>query len=296
MGSNYTPRVNIGMPVYNGERFLEEAIDSMLNQSFKDFELIISDNASTDRTQEICRAYLARDRRIRYFQNQTNLGATANFNRVFELSSGEYFKLANADDLSAPDLLAKCVAVLDAHPEVVLCYPKTTIIDENGDMIRQYEDNLDLRISSATDRFRAARQRIGLVNVLQGLIRSNALRRTSLMGNFLASDVVLVVELTLYGQFYEIPQRLFFRRIHPQAASSITSLESKQEFIDPKLKGKPSLCSWRRHFGYLASIMQAPLTPTEKARLAYSVFRWAVTDRENLIKELSGAFSQIVPE
>src|SRR5437867_8743488 len=142
MGSNYTPRVNIGMPVYNGERFLEEAIDSMLNQSFKDFELIISDNASTDRTQEICRAYLARDRRIRYFQNQTNLGATANFNRVFELSSGEYFKLANADDLSAPDLLAKCVAVLDAHPEVVLCYPKTTIIDENGDMIRQYEDNL----------------------------------------------------------------------------------------------------------------------------------------------------------
>jgi glycosyltransferase involved in cell wall biosynthesis len=292
--TSHVPRVSIGMPVYNGECFLEEALDSVLAQSFEDFELIICDNASTDSTPDICRAYLARDRRVRYLRNHRNLGAVGNFNRVFGLASADYFKLANADDLSAPALVAQCVSVLDEHPEVVLCYPKTTLIDEKGEVTRLYEDGLDLRSSSAIDRFRLARQRIGLVNVLQGLVRSNTLRHVSPMRSYLGSDVVLVAELTLYGQFYEIPERLFFRRIHTQASSSITSLEEKQKFIAPQTNSRASLHLWSQQFGYLAAIRRSPLTPAEKVRLAYLVFRSVITIRKSLLRELSMTLAAVV--
>src|SRR5262245_11232182 len=81
------PRVSIGMPVYNADKFLPEALQSLVNQSFADFEIVISDNASTDRTEEICRSYAQRDQRIRYFRNTTNIGVFRNFNQVFHLSS-----------------------------------------------------------------------------------------------------------------------------------------------------------------------------------------------------------------
>ena len=92
------PRISIGMPVYNGEQFLAGALDSVLTQDFEDFELIISDNASEDGTQKICLDYAARDRRIRYYRNEMNIGGSRNHSRVFELSAAEYFKWAHYDD------------------------------------------------------------------------------------------------------------------------------------------------------------------------------------------------------
>src|SRR5919112_5909956 len=102
------PRVTIGLPVYNGERFLEQALDGLLAQTFTDFELIISDNASTDRTPEICQAYAARDSRIRYVRQPENIGAGPNHNILVPMARGEYFKWASHDDLYDPDLVAKC--------------------------------------------------------------------------------------------------------------------------------------------------------------------------------------------
>ena len=110
------PRVSIGIPVYNGGRFIKEAIDSILAQTFEDFELILSDNASTDETEEICKEYATLDRRIRYYRNEENLGAAKNYNRVFELSNGEYFKWASHDDLCAPEYLERCIAALCPPP------------------------------------------------------------------------------------------------------------------------------------------------------------------------------------
>ena len=103
--SENEPRVSIGMPVYNGEKYLEEAIQSILAQTYSDFELVISDNASTDKTQEICLEYAARDSRVRYHRNEKNLGAAPNYNRTFELSTGQYFKWADYDDLLAEEFL-----------------------------------------------------------------------------------------------------------------------------------------------------------------------------------------------
>ena len=132
------PRVSIGMPVYNGENFLAEALDSMLAQTFVDFELIISDNASTDRTKAICRDYAARDRRIRYHRVDDNQGATWNFNHTFELARGEYFKWAAHDDLCDPTFVARCVEVLDSDPTVICCHTQTRHIDIHGNILWDY--------------------------------------------------------------------------------------------------------------------------------------------------------------
>ncbi len=111
--SNLTPKVSVGMPVYNGAETLPAALDSLLAQTYTDFEVLINDNASTDATEAICRAYAARDSRIRYERNSANLGAAGNFNRVFERARGAYFKWFACDDLLAPDYLAECVAALE---------------------------------------------------------------------------------------------------------------------------------------------------------------------------------------
>src|SRR3954470_23138397 len=108
-----TPRVTIGLPVYNGARYLAEAIESVLAQTFTDFELVISDNASTDATAAIALQYAARDPRVRYSRNRENIGSARNFGRAFELATGEFFKWMASDDLISPEFLENCVAALD---------------------------------------------------------------------------------------------------------------------------------------------------------------------------------------
>ena len=154
MGSK-TPRVSIGMPVYNGEQLLPRALDSLLSQRFEDFELIISDNASEDATSEICLSYAARDRRIRYYRNETNIGAARNYTRVFEHSSGKYFKWAAHDDWIAPAYLSRCVEILNKEASVVLCYPGTVMVDEQGRLLKKYNDPLRVSSSEAHKRFQA---------------------------------------------------------------------------------------------------------------------------------------------
>lgn len=283
------PIVSIGMPVYNGERYLRQTLDCIASQTFSDFELIISDNASADATGDICREYASRDSRIRYHRNEENLGASWNYKRVFELSTGKYFRWAPADDLFAPESLQQCVAVLDAYPEVVLCYPQTILIDSNGSTIRPYADNLDVRDSCPVARFRKVRERIGLVNVLYGLIRLDSLNQTALLGSYPGADIVLVLELTLYGQFHEIPKPLFFRRMHEHASSSIKTVAEVQEFFDPKSKGHLFMRSWTHQSQHLASILRAPLSLASKAQLTAFLLRCTISMRHTLMKELTEA-------
>ncbi|HMB96546.1 MAG TPA: glycosyltransferase family A protein, partial [Tepidisphaeraceae bacterium] len=126
------PKVSIGMPVRNGQRFIRQAIDSLLAQTFTNFELIICDNASTDSTEAICREYASRDSRVRYFRNSRNLGPAGNHNKCVDLSQGDYFRWHAHDDMCAPDYLEKCVECLDHNPDVVIAYPRTLIVDEEG--------------------------------------------------------------------------------------------------------------------------------------------------------------------
>jgi glycosyltransferase involved in cell wall biosynthesis len=279
--SENKPRVSIGLPVRDGENYLAETLDSILAQTYSDFELIISDNASTDRTEEICRVYAARDERIRYFRNEENLGAAENFNRVLGLSAGDYFKWAAHDDLCAPEYLARCVGVLDREPEVVLCYPKTRIIDGQGEFVEDYFDGFHLDSPKPHIRFRDVFRAPGLCNPVFGLMRARILGQTALIGNYAASDRVLLAELALHGRFYEVPEYLFLRRGHPQRslAANVTDSEIAAWF-DPAMRGKVLLPRWRRLLEYLRAARRAPLSRTERIRCYMQVARFILSPRK----------------
>lgn len=285
-----SPRVTIAVPVYNGEQFLQESLDSIVAQTFSDYEVLISDNASTDRTAEICLAYAARDPRVRYVRQEQNVGLARNYEYLVRHATAEYFKLVNADDLCDPSLVEKCVTVLDAHPEVVLCYGKTVLIDAKGEVIRYYEDNLDLRQPRAADRFRLALERLRLVNVLEGVIRTASLQRTQLLGTFVASDMALVPELTLHGQFHELPEFLFYRRMHAGASSSIVTDEDDLKFWDPlDRREKPPVVA-QRLWSYATGIRRAPIPLGQKIELLGNVMRRVVIRRWDLLRELRYAW------
>ena len=282
-------KISVGMPVYNGERYVETAIRSILNQTEPSFELIISDNASTDRTEEICSRLAEEDGRIRYTRNSRNIGAAGNYNRLFPLASGEYFRWANADDISGPELHEKCLAVLEDHADVVLAYGKTMLIDENGDETGGCEDNLDLRQARASERFIEFWNSVGLTNAIYGLMRSSALGRTPLMGDgsYPAADTNLMAALTLQGKFHEIPGVLFYRRMHPEASSWDRGDEKVQtEFWSAGSK-KFTLGYWRKHFADLRAVSAAPVDPSEKLRLLTHVARRAYWDKRRLVWELA---------
>jgi len=263
------PYVSIGLPVYNGERFLVQTLDSLLAQTFENLELIISDNASTDRTQEICQDYAAKDRRIRYYRNDQNLGAARNYNCVFELSTGKYFKWAAHDDLCAPVLIERCVEVLDSEPSVVICYARTSIIDEHGRHQRDYDDLMDLRSPKPHERFRDYLfRRTGMCNPIFGVIRASELRKTSLIGSYIWSDGVLLGELILRGKIYELPERLLYRRCHPEQGSRANPTRSAlAAWYDPANRKRfvwP--IKWRYFFERVDCVRRVPLSWHERTR------------------------------
>ncbi|NQV20616.1 MAG: glycosyltransferase family 2 protein, partial [Rhodospirillales bacterium] len=180
-----SPRVSIGLPVYNGETYLGLAIDSILAQTFTDFELVICDNCSTDRTQEICEHYAKQDARVRYYRNPENLGAGPNYDRTFELSSGEYFKWMAHDDLIAPEFLEKCVAALDADPGAVLCHARVELMDADGEVTASYDPGLNDTISNrVSDRFSAVIIPVHMGTDFFGVIRRTALEGSPLHGKY----------------------------------------------------------------------------------------------------------------
>src|SRR5260370_23324994 len=143
------PRVSVGLPVFNGERYLARALGCLLAQDYQDFELIVSDNASTDATESICREYAARDPRLRYHRNETNIGASPNYNRVFGLARGEFFKWASHDDECHPSLVRRCLEKFEHAPAAaVLVFPRAEMIDETGRVLFSSPD----AISSSSSR------------------------------------------------------------------------------------------------------------------------------------------------
>lgn len=288
------PLVSIGLPVYNGQRFLHKAIESLLQQTFANFELIICDNASTDATAEICQEYARRDRRVKFIRNTSNLGAAKNYNRVFELSSGIYFKWAAADDCCAPDFLCRCLAVLEKDPNIILAYPKTKIVDENDNEIAEYDDGIHLKSQSASGRFLQFMYCVGECNAVFGLIRSDSLKKTRLIGNYIGADVCLLAELSLLGRFCEIPEYLFFRRHHSEASSARKDVQSQLQFYDPGRHKRVVLPKWRHFFEHCKSIKRVDIPTTQKILPALYIFGSVIVDNKTYRRELAGAFKTIL--
>lgn len=282
------PKISVGMPVYNGERYLEAAILAVLGQTCGDFELIISDNASTDRTPEICRDFAARDPRICYLRNPVNIGAANNYNQLFHRSSAPYFRWFNADDLCAPELHEQCLAALEAHPDAVMAYGKTDIVDGEGALLKHYDDRLDLRQDSVAERFISFQENVGLTNAIYGLMRRSALQKTSLMGNgsFPAADTIMMAELVLQGKFIELPQTLFFRRMHEQASSWDRKNQTVQQLFWTGKNSKFVMPTFKRQCALLWAIAAAPCGWHEKWRMRTYVLRRMLWSRQIIGREL----------
>ncbi len=277
------PRVGIGLPVYNGEQFLPETLDSLLGQTYGDFLLIIGDNASTDGTEEIAREYQARDPRVRYLRHRRNIGAAANYNELFRRAGTEYFRWHAADDLSLPDYTARCVEALDADPGIALAYCGTTDIDQDGKVLGPYEDNVDARQTSAHDRFAHVLHHLARCNALYGLMRSSLAGRTRLMGSFTGADYVFMAELALYGRFIEVPDRLFRRRYHARASSAMTEAE-RRTFFSGK-RAAPTQHTVRGWWTCWTATLRAPLPWRERARLQWTMVKFAYWWRTMILQE-----------
>ena len=220
------PIVSIGLPVFNGERYLRQALDSLLGQDFQDFELIISDNASTDRTAEICRAYVAKDRRIRYYRNESNIGSARNYRRLFELARGEFFKWCSHDDVCHASFLTRCLDTFEfAPPSVVLVYPQCVFIGEYGEMLPRRCDSLESRNKQPFRRLAKVIRNVSNGGPLWGLIRKESLRGSKLTSPVSYWDDLLLAELSLLGEIWELAEVHFQVRCYHGNAVGICSAE-----------------------------------------------------------------------
>lgn len=269
------PRVSIGLPVYNGEQYLGLAVDSLLRQTFGDFELIISDNCSSDRTQQICEELTKRDPRVRYHRTDQNVGAAANFNRVVELATGDLFAWANHDDLYAETYLEKCIEALDRTPGAVSAYAQSIKIDPDGAQISPMIFGFGLEETSPSRRlfryheaFREIDRRKGwseegiegLWMPVYGLIRADYLKKTGLIGTYISSDTVLIEELLMSGMTIEINEPLFFKRDHPgRSMKASIPYNERLTWFSGRAAGRFLFPRWRIFFERLTAVNRAPL-------------------------------------
>jgi len=277
------PKVSIGLAVYNGERYLRKAVESILGQTYADFELIISDNASTDGTPEICLEYAARDGRITYQRNATNIGGANNENLTFRMAKGTYFRWAAHDDYLAPTLLEKCVAVLERNPSVVLVYPEVIEVDAEDKVIK----TTALRKATSarpSERFHDLAFRDHYCEVIYGLLRSDVLRKTRLEQNYTDSDRVLLCELALHGPFYEIPEPLFYKRYHP--GNAYIDWGSRMSWFNPAWKGRIVFPHWLQLFDFVRTIQRVPLPMSERLRCYRTLGEWVLTYGRKMAKDL----------
>jgi glycosyltransferase involved in cell wall biosynthesis len=311
-----TPRVSIGMPVRNGQKYIREAIDSILAQTFTDWELIVCDNASTDATEQIVRDYVARDPRIRYHRNPADIGPAANHNLGVELSRGEYFRWHAHDDMIAPRYLEECVKALDADPSIVCVYPRTTIIDDRGAFLENYDFQLKTDSPEPSKRFAqlvlVKHRRHRAVEIF-GLMRASALRQTPLEGSYARGDSVLIVRMALLGPYVELEPRLFLSRSHP--SQSMQQLPSRlkddrgrplfssvlgtgplppPEWWDAKLKGKITFPEWRLMREYFFAVADSKLPAVEKAKCYGIMCGWTVLNIPKLARDCIVALEQFL--
>jgi glycosyltransferase involved in cell wall biosynthesis len=274
---NAAPRLTVGLPVYNGEKYLAESLDALLGQSYGEYELIISDNASTDGTEEICRDYLARDKRLSYVKQPVNIGAAPNHNYVFEQSRTELFKWASHDDLYGRDLLLRCVEALDADRDLVLAHAWQAIIDENGDVVLKVDYPLDTDNPSAPERFKSMLLTVG-GDDFYGVIRSEVLRRTPLHASYHHADRTIMAELALHGRFHQVPELLYFRRDHPDRAERAKpTIRSRAANMDPRRDDwrNPAARLLAEYIaGFVGAIQRAPLSSADRRKCHFYLTQW----------------------
>lgn len=271
---DHPPLVGIGLPVYNGARYLKAALESVLAQTLTDFELVICDNASTDGTGEICRRFAARDGRIRYYRNAGNIGADPNFNLVFDLSRGKYFKFFPHDDVMEPDYLAACVRALEENPDAVVCQTQLRFIDQAGqDLGICSSDLYRAQSSRPSQRFAEAILTPHNCYDMMGVCRRSLLDLATPLQSFHGADRTRVAELAVLGRFLHLPRPLLKVRDHPERYSRADP-SARNAWHDPRLAGTRSVPTWRLYRNYASFLRRPELQGGEQFVARAAMLRW----------------------
>jgi glycosyltransferase involved in cell wall biosynthesis len=280
------PLVAVGLAVYNAERYVSQSLECLLSQTFKDFVLFISDNASTDRTAEICLRYAALDPRIRYARNATNIGMVGNYNLLFSYCRSRYFRWATADDYWDADMLKDAVEVMEADPSLALCYPRAIIVDQGGRELSRWQDRLHLIEEDPPKRFLTVIQNIGRVHHHLGLMRADTMRRTKMLGRHVSSDIGFVAEMSLHGKFYQIPKYQMYRRVHEDSSSvGLNSREHMRRRYHSANTARIPFNRWSMHRVLFVAVLRSPLAIRDKLELLDGLGRGVYWDRSLLLCE-----------
>jgi glycosyltransferase involved in cell wall biosynthesis len=312
--NRHVPRITIGMPVYNGEKFIRATVDSLLAQSFTDFELIVSDNASTDSTEQICREYAVKDPRFIYVRNARNLGPAANYNVSMDMARSDLFKWCAADDVYGPQCLERCIQTIDANPDAVAVYARTKIIDEEGKYVRDYDCELKLSAPHAFQRLAAlifVRHRNHGAHEIWSVMRLAKLREAGHKQALVRADSVLLVRIALLGKMLRLEEFHFFNRDHANRSSRYLGkrevrADSKLsawlgvgplpngEWWDARLKGKILFPDWRVMQQYYLAVSQTRLSLFERISCHAVLAIFVVKHTPKLLRDVLIAGEQFI--
>lgn len=286
-------KVFIGLPVFNGAEFLRDAVESLLNQTYRDFRLLISDNASTDGTEELCRELAGQDSRIIYHRHAQNMGAAPNFNFCVDQANGKYFKWMAHDDICQPTYLERCVDVLEHDPEVVLCHTRVQGIDAAGSVRGDYTEELTFNHPDPIVRFaRAMALDHGCVSVF-GVMRLDVLKQSARIAPFIGSDRPLLAELALHGRLEYVPEPLFLWREHKNRSIRLSRNE-RLEWFDARASGVSASLYFRQLRANQRAIMTSRLGAKEKLRGLSRTLQWCFASRRQLFKDVRAIGKSLV--
>ena len=269
LGGALLPRLTIGMPVYNGQTHIAAAIGSILTQTYADFELIVSDDASTDATADIVAELAASDPRIRFVRNAHNMGASYNSNRTFALARGTYFRLAAPDDILAPQCLERCIEILERDSTVSLAYAQASPLDEQEPAEAEFQNRAPFEADDPCERFAKHLQlSFDGARPIFGIARNDVLARTPMIANYAGSEAILLGELALHGKMHEVPEKLV--SIRSRVPTSTTEKYGRMSRYAPHL---------RCYYEYRTAIRRAPLSSDQRRRCNRILTHWAIERR-----------------
>lgn len=268
IGTVRTPKISVGLPVYNGGEELVKSIESILNQNFEDFELIISDNASTDQTREIVERYLRWDKRVRYSRLESNQGITTNLRNTLGLSLSEFFIWTQHDNQWEADLLSECLPPLLKDSSILLTFP-SALITKNGQVVQTYHDPLNAMQNSAEERYLHVLSHLRLCNAFLGLFRKQPLLKTTALTSYdlyRGTDNLLLAEIALMGKIKRIDKPLLIRGMDKAGEDADNPAVIKR--IDPtKIKDGLTLPIVRMAIEHLTIIARSDLPNPSKRTL-----------------------------
>ena len=265
------PLVSIGIPVYNGANYMDIALDAIRNQTYRNIEIIISDNASTDNTEEICRTAMAEDDRIRYIRQDVNLGASANHNEVLKHGQGKYFVWAAHDDRHDPRFVETLVEMMESNPHAMAAFSRSASIDPEGNLITEDDLRPDMYSANPVTRFRHILDHKNTCHPFFAVHNREKIMDTRLFLNFTGADRIMLTEILLRGPILEHPETLFFLRHHDDRSTALPGKmktrwgHPREAWFDPNRATKIVFPQWKRLGSNITAVASAPISIVQKA-------------------------------